>query len=274
MKNSIKQRIFIVGCPRSGTTFLQTLLLQHPSIISYPESHFFVNIIKSRNPIKFHSSIKSNLKRWNSILNENNYKTYPIKFNFSLNSYINQFIKSLDSNTLENNKTIWIEKTPSHLYSIEHIQSCIPDVKFIHLFRNGEDVVASMYEVTNKYSEIWNKKYTVEEAVQRYNHDIEISKKYKGLKNHFFITYESLLDSLENVKTVYDFLELEYPKEIKLIPDNKIIREEEKWKANNHSDKVVNTRGKKFNKIFSKEEQSYIKSHIVRLDEFIESCTK
>ncbi|NJL67494.1 MAG: sulfotransferase [Microcoleus sp. SM1_3_4] len=35
------KRIFLVGCPRSGTTILQSLLASHPEIISFPESKFF-----------------------------------------------------------------------------------------------------------------------------------------------------------------------------------------------------------------------------------------
>ena len=43
MRKSITQlpkRVFVVGCPRSGTTLLQSILLTNPSIISFPESHF------------------------------------------------------------------------------------------------------------------------------------------------------------------------------------------------------------------------------------------
>ena len=32
---------FIVGSPRSGTTWLQMLLLQHPTIVSVQETHVF-----------------------------------------------------------------------------------------------------------------------------------------------------------------------------------------------------------------------------------------
>ena len=50
MKNikriKIKDRIFIVGCPRSGTTLLQSLLAAHPQIHSFPETHFFPNTIE------------------------------------------------------------------------------------------------------------------------------------------------------------------------------------------------------------------------------------
>ena len=34
-------RVFIVGCPRSGTTLLQAMLASHETVYSFPETHFF-----------------------------------------------------------------------------------------------------------------------------------------------------------------------------------------------------------------------------------------
>ncbi|HEY0304235.1 MAG TPA: sulfotransferase, partial [Longimicrobiales bacterium] len=35
------KKLFIVGCPRSGTTWMQLLLAQHPSIATAPETQIF-----------------------------------------------------------------------------------------------------------------------------------------------------------------------------------------------------------------------------------------
>ncbi|MEQ8960988.1 MAG: sulfotransferase [Coleofasciculus sp. C2-GNP5-27] len=47
---TLKERIFLVGCPRSGTTLLQSLLAAHPQIASFPESHFFRHLIPEFEP--------------------------------------------------------------------------------------------------------------------------------------------------------------------------------------------------------------------------------
>ena len=41
MDNYMVSRAFIVSCPRSGTTLLQSLLAAHSDIHSFPESNFF-----------------------------------------------------------------------------------------------------------------------------------------------------------------------------------------------------------------------------------------
>ena len=38
---SDRHRIFIVGCARSGTTLLQSILASNKAIASFPETHFF-----------------------------------------------------------------------------------------------------------------------------------------------------------------------------------------------------------------------------------------
>jgi len=265
MKKNIDQRIFIVGCPRSGTTLLQTLLLQHSDILSFPESHFFTksqlyDFSRKLNIKKYISNIYAyfSLKRWFNILQTKGFITPSFHYHLFTSGYVNQFIDSLDQNTLYNNKTIWIEKTPSHLYTIKTIQQYIPDAKFIHLIRRGEDVVASLYEATNNYPEIWGKAYTIQDCINRYNKDISISKKFKKNKNHFFIDYDMLIESLDNIRELYDFLNLKAPNEIKIIPNKSIIMEDEKWKNNNLKKKLVNTKNEKFKKIFSEDEQEYI----------------
>src|SRR5271167_4804558 len=43
----IAGRLFVVGCPRSGTTLLQSLLAAHPSVHSFPETAVFGRLLKT-----------------------------------------------------------------------------------------------------------------------------------------------------------------------------------------------------------------------------------
>ena len=40
------QPVFIVGCPRPGTTLLQALLASHPDVHSLPETHFLQSLLR------------------------------------------------------------------------------------------------------------------------------------------------------------------------------------------------------------------------------------
>ena len=41
VREIIEAPVFIIGCQRSGTTWLQRLLISHPSLCGGQESHFF-----------------------------------------------------------------------------------------------------------------------------------------------------------------------------------------------------------------------------------------
>lgn len=42
------QRLFIVGCPRPGTTVVQRCLANHPDAVSFPETGFFRQLCGNR----------------------------------------------------------------------------------------------------------------------------------------------------------------------------------------------------------------------------------
>ena len=78
----IQKRIFIVGCPRSGTTLLQSLLLKHNEITSFPESHFFSRTFLGKRANQY-PTLYSNytLYKWINSIKENNiYLKFKIAF--------------------------------------------------------------------------------------------------------------------------------------------------------------------------------------------------
>jgi hypothetical protein len=205
----IKKRIFIVGCPRSGTTLLQSELLKHNEIISFPESHFFSRSFLGKRANQY-PTLYSNyaLFKWIKSIKENSI-FLKFKIAFSRDAVVKNFISQLDSYTMKKNKSIWIEKTPNHLYVISVIEKYIPDAIFIHIIRDGKDTVASLYEATNKYTEHWHQQYTVSEAVERYNHDIAITEKYIDKRNHLIIKYEDLIIDKESINNIFKYLDLD-----------------------------------------------------------------
>ncbi|MFQ6678152.1 MAG: sulfotransferase [Fidelibacterota bacterium] len=119
----INNRIFVVGCPRSGTTLLQGLLNTHPEITSFTESHFYDYGIKrpkigplyyvSRNAKKLvlsflkENSVNEEVK--NRILNQMpNLPKIPGK---DVTAWAKYFISILDTITINRNMSIWSEKT-------------------------------------------------------------------------------------------------------------------------------------------------------------------
>ncbi|HEY9661548.1 MAG TPA: sulfotransferase, partial [Allocoleopsis sp.] len=144
-------RIFLVGCPRSGTTLLQSLLAAHPEICSFPESHFFSTLVPNRKLLRQLDLCVRNIhprlrQFFQSIGRDELVAQFPKRALFN-HQYAHQFIQSLDQIAAEKDQRIWIEKTPGHLHYIDYIEKLNIDAKFIHIVRNGTDVIASFYEL-------------------------------------------------------------------------------------------------------------------------------
>lgn len=203
----IAARLFLVGCPRSGTTLLQSLLSAHPQVLSFPETHFYSHMPSSNRILR-----RLGLARWDA----------PVRFSqllgtlglppvkaggWSVASYLRRLVAALDKATLEAGKTVWLEKTPRHLYYLDAIARTLPDAKFIHLVRSGPDVVASLYEVTHEYPELWGGQRSLELCVARWIKDIDISRRYQGKCHHFTVRYEALVDDpAASLRDLFDFI--------------------------------------------------------------------
>ncbi|MDP8966682.1 MAG: sulfotransferase [Cyanobacteriota bacterium] len=201
------KRIFLVGAPRSGTTMLQSLLASHPSIISFPETKFFHYLLYE--PLS--QSLPDRLKKF--FIEE-------IKRPELLNNFCghqsdlekaNCFIKILDNLAEEQDKCIWLEKTPEHLYFIDYLENLLPDALFIHILRNGIDVIASMYEASRKSPEAWGGIWDLDFCIKRWQEAISISNPYLDKHNHILVRYEGILENPQMVLSeICQFIQVDF----------------------------------------------------------------
>ena len=123
-KDQVSGRFFLVGCPRSGTTLLQSLLNAHAEIASFPESNFFNMVSKWRSPIGIASLTNREKKRITNFLTDigrPDLDDLIPKKALTYRTYIDSFIMVLDLLTIEQGAKYWLEKTPAHLYRIDLI---------------------------------------------------------------------------------------------------------------------------------------------------------
>lgn len=270
MINTVKQRIFVVGCPRSGTTLLQGMLASHPRMLSFPETHFF-SMAYPRNRLK-------RLFTWPALTVQGVLENFVCEIgrpdlkreiNIGLfdRDYEKSFIRILDRLTIEAAKDIWVEKTPRHLHFINEIQRRIPQVKFIHIVRDGIDVVASLYKVSNEFPRRWgfrSRGLTIAQCIRRWNNDILITNQWKGKPNHFVVKYRELVDlPTDVVKDLCFFLKIDYSEKMEKNESvfNKIVRPDEAWKKNNA--KPIEKQISLFESIFNDDEKLYIKRNLL-----------
>ncbi|MDJ1174986.1 sulfotransferase family protein [Roseofilum capinflatum] len=264
--------IFLVGCPRSGTTFLQSAIAAHPTIHSFPETQFFKHLTP-HNPLKAQlglvarSKIRPKLISFFQEINRPDLISTIPQIPYKP-IYINYFINLLQSLTHEQGKDRFLEKTPEHLYYIPEIEPYVPGVKFIHLFRNGTDVVASLYEVTHRYPQRWWGVWTLDYCIDRWLEMVALSQTYLDQPHHCAVRYETLLQNFsECLQRICQFLNIEYSE---AMIDN--YHHSSKFLINTTSRQVENqirdisTVSSKFESLFDESQREYIIERVSAVD--------
>lgn len=124
--------IFIVGAPRSGTTLMRSMIDAHPDIFCPAwETGLFVH--------------------FDEMLNGDLLKVMRAEgphFPLSRAELIDWVRRSAEDMmglfAAKAGKPRWAEKTPAHVYSMRLIAEAFPDCQFIHMIRNGYEVVRSL----------------------------------------------------------------------------------------------------------------------------------
>ena len=106
LDNSIQQRLFLVGCPRSGTTLLQSFLAAHSEIYSFPESHFFnwlffPGSLRTRLGLAS-NEIESQMLKFLAKIQRPELEKHLPKYGLFAKQYVDSFVQILDQLTLEN----------------------------------------------------------------------------------------------------------------------------------------------------------------------------
>lgn len=163
----IKDPVFIIGCPRSGTTLLSTILGSSPELwASYRESHYLwekflpdprdwiFSMYMGEDDFKeedkkyldnqyhkftFNNKLSADLIRYVFLNNSFKAQLKPLHELFS--ELIVKPIKSL----LVNEYRI-LDKTPPNTYRVSYLAKAYPDAKFIYIVREGKTNISSLIE--------------------------------------------------------------------------------------------------------------------------------
>ena len=208
---------FIIGSGRSGSTLLRRILFNHPQIHIPPETLVLPYVIKIFNrygnmawkdliyfvlsQFEFNSQFKYFEITLASLAND---LTKVEKKHRSLAFILNQFYL-YHASSVGVNCTMWGDKTPLNTFYLDRLKSVFPNAKFIHIVRDGCDVVSS-YVRENLYSDI-------KSAAIRWKDSVIAAEKFisKNKEKSIEIRYEQLVcDPEAQIIRLCEFLSVNY----------------------------------------------------------------
>lgn len=185
--------IFVIGSPRSGTTLLRLILDSHSRISCGEETHF--------------------LRDLEVIVG----KDWPLVATYGFDrpwwhERIGTFYREFQAEVLASTgKTRWAEKDPTYTLLLDFIDQLFPDAVYIHLLRDGHDVVAS-------FRDRWGYRSAARAARTEWARYVDAARRFGdalGPDRFMQLRYEDLVARPEaEARRVFDFLDEEWEADV------------------------------------------------------------
>lgn len=202
----MKNLIFLLGLPRSGTTLLQRVLSAHPEVASLAEPWVLLPLVTC-----FDAQITRSVYGHNVLEKAIvDLKVEAGRFQQQYDNHIRSFINEIYT-PVRGNKKYFLDKTPRYYLIAEELHRLFPDAKFIYLFRNPIDIYDSVIETwyEGRLSKLAFNYLDVTEGLNF------LCKPFEHNRNALKINYEDFCaDSALAVGQICEYLEIEYQPEI------------------------------------------------------------
>lgn len=243
-------RVIVGGIPRAGTTLLRWLLDATNSVVSGPETAFFMQALSTHQGRIARSAqrIDKMLELGTDFVTDaimNGRDLVPV-FDTFMAAYAERAGKSVDT---------WVEKTPANCDRYVPLAIEDPSLRFISLLRDGRDVVTSFMDGHKGYYISIQRFIEAVRSVMAFD---AIAPHLPGAPGHLIIRYESLVQQPDvELQRICEFIGITYDpealvryREHSLTRDPSKVRQPkvdgpistkwiERWRDRKHRDRVA-----------------------------------
>lgn len=202
-KKILESPVFIIGAERSGTTWLQRLIIEHSQVTGGQESNFFLifaQCLGLKSDCNTDSREVGMLHYW-----------LPGELEAEVLVFWNKTFVPLLRKKPSAIKLS--EKTPTHALHVDKIAEFLPNAQFIHIIRDSRSVVASLNAARAGWGHYWAPKSTKKAAISwwRFVNAARTSGEKLPADKYYEVYYEDLLnDTYTELSKIYDFIGLKY----------------------------------------------------------------
>jgi hypothetical protein len=199
-----KQFVFIIGAPRSGTTWLQAMIAAHPSVCSTIDElklfDFFT--VPLEEGWQYLLSLEKDTGGGRNGL-------AAMWTDREFYEFLSEFVGRVYSQVLamKPEAAILLDKAPAYSNYVEHINRLIPQAKFLHMIRDGRDVAVSLLAAAQGWGRLWAPKEIELAASAWKSHVLGAQKARQYGERYSEVRYEELLtNGVQVLQRVFEFI--------------------------------------------------------------------
>jgi Sulfotransferase family len=182
--------VALIGAPRSGTTWLQNLLGADPAVVSPQETSLFSRFVAPLDE-SWRWGMRGTDDDWarrrfiglGAVLTEDEFTTL-------VRGFVQDALGKVLA--LKPGASLVVEKTPGHSQCVELILRYAPQVRFLHIIRDGRDAAASLVTASKGWGSSWGAPSTVARAAQMWVNHVEGARRAGAIGPYHEIRYEDL----------------------------------------------------------------------------------
>jgi hypothetical protein len=202
--------VFVLGAPRSGTSWLQRALASQPNCATAPELQYFAEFAGPTldawdRRVASMSRVLGELSRLGSL--SDRVIGLPASAEFDeLVDALRLPIERLVQRGQEDNPqlSLFVEKTPTNSIWVSEISRVFPEAHFVHLVRDPRDVVRSLRDVSSGWGKDWAPHSVLMGALYWRTHVLGSEEAKFAGKSFTLLRYEDIRDNLADAMgTIY-----------------------------------------------------------------------
>lgn len=274
------RRIFVVGCPRSGTTVVQAMLASLPGVMSFGETNYVIRMLGQFDrwlrgdavaERKWRKRMRMVKRKTHGILQQSIESAFPeardvprLRRHLSGKGYMGELRRALDHAARRQGCHCWVEKTPDHLAYVDILAREFPRAHFLHVVRNGEDVLASAIDGQMRYREHVVFEGSIPHWVTRWNRATEVHVRHARDPRHTVLPFECLFTAPDEARRLLSGLagiDVDSTDE----PAGNSLHiadlEQEPWKRGS-TEGIPRLPARKFERVFGQDTQAWIREHL------------